>query len=203
MSEWPFVVKCWLLYLYQTDAVTRFAVSVGSCVSSDLARWTWPLQLLYCYRITTGVLQACKYTKKNVYGTTVAEMWCNWCWPGINQGMSGSNTVWALVHHPTSNTGLVVDSGIKVYLRRQKLPSESLPFFLRPLMSLFLTLAVFILHPNLVLCTVYDPPSLCSFIPQTTSADFKTILHPEFITREMPFKKKGEKRPSINCAYKE
>lgn len=30
--------------------------------------------------------------------------------------------------------------------------------------------------------------------PQTTSADFKTILHPEFITREMPFKKKGEKK---------
>lgn len=64
MSECPFVVKCWLLYLCQTDAVTRFAVNVGSCVSSDLALWTWPLQLSYCYRITTGVLHTCKYTKQ-------------------------------------------------------------------------------------------------------------------------------------------
>lgn len=62
------------------------------------------------------------------------------------------------------------------------------------------TLAVLIFYPNLNLHSLW--PSLP--IPQTTSADFKTVLHLEFITRDMDFKKgEGEKRPSINCPYKE
>ncbi len=123
-------------------------------------------------------------------------MWCNWCWPGINlrQWGIGFITIWTFVHHPTSNTVLVVERCVRRHLKRQTLPSESLPF-LPP------SFDVSVPQP----CSLHftskcsSLPSLwasllpCSFIPQTTSAAFKTILHPEFITREMPFKKKGGK----------
>ena len=77
----------------------------------------------------------------------------NWRWTGIKlrqSEMSGSDKVW---HHPTSNTRLLVESGIKVH-SRQKLISESFClsffFFSTSFWCLYfqLTLAVFIPHPN-------------------------------------------------------
>lgn len=119
------------------------------------------------------------------------------CLTGADQKLTLGSGELASPSHISHNTQWKVASESE----RRTLQSVSLP---PSLSSSFLwcllfstTLAIVISHPEIWtihLCSLW--PTL-HMLPQTTSVDYQTVLLPGFITREMPFKKKGGENPLL------
>lgn len=121
-----------------------------------------------------------------------------------DQEKSSDNQVWVVhlftVPHQTQDLRCTLTP---LCTTRDKTIRELVFFSISPLMSVFLPLPAIISYPNVVLRTVYEPPSPP---PHTTPSlkplKLKSVLHLEFIAWKMPFKKKGEKDSLLIVRWK-
>jgi len=118
---------------------------------------------------------------------------CNLCWPEINQRSKWVKD--SFEHSPLDVTGLMIESGKRVHLKRQELHSESLPLSLScllPLMSPFFNLNSFPHLTSLCSSLLYmtHPPNASSS-PKPLQQISKPFCIWSLSFKRCPFRKMG------------